>query len=92
MRRDARAYLCRDLVPCALGAGGRLRLWRESLAPVPAPGALGRPAVARAVALRPGRARAPAHQDFLPPFFFVPIVLLHEKARQPCEAPGAENQ
>lgn len=80
-RRNLRPYLCRDLVPGALGVRGWLRLWREGLAPIATPGALGRPAMAGTVALGPGRARATAHQYFLPPFFFVPIVSLHKKAR-----------
>jgi len=88
VRCNPRPYLCRDLVPGALGVRGWLRLWREGLAPIATPDALGRPAIAGAVALGPGRARATAHQYFLPPLRFVPIVFLHEKARQPWEAPG----
>ncbi len=81
---NARAYLCRDLMARALGVRGGLRLWREGLAPIATPGALGRPAIAGAVALGPGRARATAHQYFLPPFFFVPIVFLQSKRGRLC--------
>ncbi len=78
---NARAYLCRDLMARALGVRGWLRVGSIGLAPIATPDALGRPAPSGAVALGPGRARATAHQYFLPPFFFVPIVSLHEKAR-----------